>query len=90
MKKLILILAVLGFGVGGAIAGCGAKITNTGELKSYDADAKAIVVIEGDEEVKIEITEDTTIPENLSEMVGENVKVISEHGKADSVEAAAS
>ena len=90
MKTLLVLLTIIGFGVGGAIAGCGVKTTNTGKLKSYDADSKAIVVMEDDEEVTIEITEDTTVSENLKDMVGKDVKVISEHGKADSVESATS
>lgn len=86
MKSILTILAVLGLSGGSAMAGCGIKDTNTGKLKSFDEEAMAIVVSEGDKDVTLTITEATVGKDGLAEMVGQEVKVVSEHGNVDSVE----
>ena len=86
MKRIFTILAVIGLGVGSAVAGCGIKDTNTGKLKSFDEEAMSIVVTEGNKEVALTITEATVGKDGLAEMVGQKVKVVSEHGNIDSIE----
>ena len=88
MKTIVTILTVLGLATA-AYAGCGKKTTSEGELKSYDADAKSITV-EGAKKA-ISITSSTEIKDKdgndakIEDLVGGDVKVVSEHGKADSV-----
>ncbi|MXZ35017.1 MAG: hypothetical protein F4X19_02645 [Acidobacteria bacterium] len=85
----MILAAVLAFGVslGPAYAGCGKKVTNKGTLKSVDADKKTIVVAAKGEETKLSLTTGTKAigADKVADMKGKMVKVISEHGKVDSV-----
>ena len=85
----MILAAVLAFGVslGPAYAGCGKKVTNKGTLKSVDADKKTIVVAAKGEETKLSLTMGTKAigADKVADMKGKKVKVISEHGKVDSV-----
>ena len=88
MKKFLALTAILTLSLGSAYAGCGKKVTNEGTLKSYDATTKTAVVEGKDgKAATITITPSTTGADTLSTMVGKSVKVVSEHGKADSVAA---
>ncbi len=88
MKTILTILTVIGLATG-AYAGCGKKVTNSGELKSFDADAKTITV-KGSAK-PFTITSSTEIKDKdgktvkIKDLVGGDVKVVSEHNKADSV-----
>ena len=89
MKKLIALLAMASLSVG-AQAACGKKVTDEGTLKSYDAATKQVVVTKADgKDATVTLTPTTTGADKVAAMVGKAVKVISEHGKADSVAAAA-
>ena len=85
----MILASVLAFGVnlGSAYAGCGKKVTNKGTLKSVNADNKTIVIASNGAETKLSLTTGTKAigADKVAEMVGKNVKVISEHSKVDSV-----
>lgn len=83
MKKIIAIASALCLLAGAAHAGCGKKVTNTGVLKSYDAESKSIVVVGA--KGKLKITPKTKGAASLKGLVGKKVTVISEHKKVDSV-----
>ena len=88
MKTILTILTVIGLATG-AYANCGKKVTDTGELKSYDADAKTITVKGSDKPFKItsatEIKDKDGKTVKIKDLIGDDVKVVSEHNKADSV-----
>ena len=89
MKKLLALLAMATLTLG-AQAGCGKKVTDEGTLKSYDAEKKSAVIEKADgKSATVTLTPTTTGADKVAELVGKAVKVISEHGKADSVAAAA-
>lgn len=89
MKKLLTVLAIAAFSVG-AQAACGKKVTDEGTLKSYDAATKQVVVTKADgKSATVTLTPATTGADKVAGLVGKAVKVISEHGKADSVADAA-
>lgn len=95
MKKLITLLAAVAFFAGSAYAGCGKKVTDEGTLKSYDSETKQIVVDLGDgKEATLTVKPDTEYKDaegekaKAEDLVDQKVKVISEHKKVDSVEAA--
>lgn len=70
----------------GAQAGCGKKVTDEGKLKSYDAEKKVVTVEKADgQTASITLTPSTTGADKVADLVGKDVTVISEHGKADSV-----
>lgn len=85
----MILAVVLAFGVnlGSTFAGCGKKVTNKGTLKSVDADKKTITVASMGEETKLSLTAGTKAvgADKVADMKGKKVKVISEHGKVDSV-----
>lgn len=92
LKSLCLTLVVLLAG-GAAVADCGIKDTHKGTLKSVDAKANMVVVVDQNgEEIQLELTENSKITDTdgnettAMKLVGEKVKVISEHAKIDSVE----
>ncbi len=85
MKKILGILTALCLMAGASYAGCGKKVTNTGVLKSYDAESKKITVIGA--KGALTITPKTKGAKDLKALVGKKVKVISEHKKVDSVAA---
>ncbi len=87
MKKLLAFLAMVTLTLG-ANAACGKKVTDEGTLKSYDAEKKQIVIEKADgKSAKITLTPSTTGADKIQDLVGKAVKVVSEHGKADSVAA---
>jgi hypothetical protein len=91
MKKLIALIAIISLSAGSAIAGCGKKVTNEGTLKSFDAATKTLTVEGKDgKAATITLTPSTTGADAVAGLVGKAVKVVSEHGKADSVAAGAS
>ncbi|MCE9610749.1 MAG: hypothetical protein K8R23_11200 [Chthoniobacter sp.] len=90
MKKLLALTAIITLSLGSAYAGCGKKVTNEGTLKSFDAEKKQLVVEDKDgKAATITLTPTTTGADAVAKLVGKAVKVISEHGKADSVAAGA-
>lgn len=92
MKKFLALIAVVALAASSAYAGCGKKVTDEGELTSYDADTKSLVVDLGDgKTAKVTATPSTEAKGKdgkaieLADLVGKKVKVVSEHKKADSV-----
>jgi len=89
MKKLLTLLALAALSVS-VQAACGKKVTDEGTLKSYDAEKKQAVVTKADgKTATITLTPTTTGGDKATDLVGKAVTVISEHGKADSIAAAA-
>jgi hypothetical protein len=89
MKKLLALLAMASLTLG-AQAGCGKKVTDEGTLKSYDAEKKSAVIEKADgKTATVTLTPTTTGADKVAGLVGKSVKVVSEHGKADSVAEAA-
>ena len=90
MKKLLALTALLALSLGSADAACGKKVTSEGTLKSFDAATKTLTVESKDgKAATITLTPTTTGADALDKLVGKAVKVVSEHGKADSVAAGA-
>ena len=93
MKKFFAIIAAVAVSFSAAYAGCGKKVNDEGELTSYDADTKAIVVKVGKKEVKLTATPKTEFKSKdgkkakAADLVGKKVKVVSEHKKVDSITA---
>lgn len=86
MKRLLTTLAILGVSAS-AFAGCGVTTTTKGKLKSYDKDAKSIVIESEGKEVKTAVKASTKGAAELDKLVGQNVTaVISKHGYAESVD----
>lgn len=74
----------------GVHAGCGKKVTDEGTLKSFDAEKKTVVVEKSDgKSATVTLTPTTAGADKVAGLVGKAVKVVSEHGKADSVAEAA-
>lgn len=94
LKSLVL-LVVLALCAGAASAGCGTKDTHEGTLKSVDAENNTVVVVIGEEEVSLQLTSETQVTDAdgnaiaVAELVGANVKVVSEHTEIESISAAA-
>ena len=89
MKKLLTVLAMAALAVG-AQAACGKKVTDEGTLKSYNAEKKEVVVTKADgKTATVTLTPTTAGADKVADLVGKAVKVISEHGKADSIAAPA-
>ena len=91
MKKLLSILTIVAFAATAAYAGCGKKETDSGTLKSVDAEKKQITVEVAGKAVNRTLTPSTkTTAKDGSEakidaLVGKAVKVVSEPGKIDTV-----
>ncbi len=88
MNKLFAILTALCLMAGASHAGCGKKVTDTGVLKSYNAETKQIVVVGAKD--KLTITPKTQGAAQLKNLIGKKVVVISEHKKVDSIKPASS
>ena len=90
MKKLLVLATLLTLSLGSTYAACGKKVTNEGTLKSFDATTK-VLVVEGKDgkAATITLTPTTAGADTVATLVGKAVKVVSEHGKADSVAAGA-
>lgn len=88
MKKFLVLTAIVTLSLGSAFAACGKKVTNEGTLKSFDDKTKTLVVESKDgKAATITLTPTTTGADAVAALVGKSVKVVSEHGKADSVAA---
>jgi len=88
MKKFLLSIAIVALCSGSAFAACGKKVTSEGTLKSYDAEKKTLVVEGKDgKATTITLTPSTTGADAIASLIGKSVKVVAEHGKADSVAA---
>lgn len=88
MKKFLALIAIVSLSAGSAFAGCGKTTTSEGTLKSFDAATKQLVVEEkGGKATTITLTPSTTGADAIATMVGKSVKVVAEHGKAQSVAA---
>lgn len=93
MKKIFAILAAVAVSASAAYAGCGKKVDTSGALTSYDADTKAIVVTADKKEVKLTVTPTTEYKTKdgkeakAEDLVGKDVKVVSEHNKVESITA---
>lgn len=91
MKRMIALIALAGFALGTAYAGCGKKVTDTGELKAFDAEKKMITITIGGEDKKLKVTPQTAMTDaegkkaEAATLIGTKVTVISEHKKVDSV-----
>jgi hypothetical protein len=86
MKKALTLLAISTLALGSAYAGCGKVVTNEGKLKSFDAATKKLVVEGKDgKEATVTLTPSTKGADDAEKLVGKNVKVDSEHGKATSI-----
>ena len=92
MKLILSMILALAISAGAAYGACGKKVTNEGTFKTLDTDNKIIVVASKDgEEAKLVLTKDTKAVDadgkeaKLADLVGEEVTVISEHDKVDSV-----
>jgi hypothetical protein len=87
MKHIIALATVFGLAAS-AFAGCGITTTSTGKLKSYNKEAKTIVIVENGKEIKTAVKASTKGADGIDKLVGKNVTaVISKHGYAESVEA---
>lgn len=88
MKKFLAIIAIASLSAGAAVAGCGKKVTNEGTLKSYSAESKTIVVESKEgKSTNLTLTPSSSGADKVESLIGKNVKVVSEHGKIDSVAA---
>ena len=87
MKHILSIVAIFGFAVS-AFAGCGITTTSTGKLKSYDQEAKTIVIVAEGKEIKTAVKATTKGAGEIASLIGKDVTaVISKHGYAESVAA---
>ena len=94
MKKILALLAVAAIAAP-AYAGCGKKVASVGTLSAYDAATKTLtmkVMRTNDPKAKKSATKITLTPASkvmgdaaLDKLVGQQLSVISEHGKADYV-----
>ena len=89
MKQILGIIAAIAIAAGSAYAGCGKKVTDSGEATSYDADTKTLIVDGAKKPFQIQAS---TVVKNaageeveISALEGKKVEVVSEHNKADSV-----
>lgn len=89
MKQILGIIAAIAIAAGSAYAGCGKKVTDSGEATSYDADTKTLTVKGAKKPFTIQAS---TVVKNaageevdISTLEGKKVEVVSEHNKADSV-----
>ncbi len=88
MKKFLALIALVALCSGSAFAACGKKVTSEGTLKSYNAETKTAVVESKDgKSTTITLTPSTTGADTIAALVGKSVKIVAEHGKADSVAA---
>ncbi len=86
MKKLLTIITLVAFSAGSAFAACGKKVTDEGKLKSFNAEKKEVTIeVAGGKTVARTMTPDSKVTGKIEELVGKAVKVVSEHGKVDSV-----
>jgi hypothetical protein len=85
MKYILCTLAVIGLSIASSQAACGKTVTDTGKLKSFDKDSKALVIEVDGKEVKRTLTATSKGADEVEALIGKNVVVVSEHNKVDSV-----
>ena len=88
MKKFLAILTALCLMVGASYAGCGKKVTNSGQpevLRTLRRSRSSWLDAEGKKATLTITPKDTKGADKLKSLVGKKVKVISEHKKVDSV-----
>lgn len=89
MKNILSILTVLALAAA-AQAGCGAKITSKGTLKSYDADKKEIVVTVAGADTSFTLTPETDGFAKVADLKGKAVEVnVDKHVKSKVLSVAA-
>ncbi len=88
MKKILLIAATVCFAAGSSFAGCGKVDTAKGELKSFDAGSKKLVIeAKGGREVTLTLAPGAEGADGVADLVGKKVVVESSHKKVTSVKA---
>jgi hypothetical protein len=85
MKSILCTLALISLSVASSHAGCGKTVTDTGKLKSFDKDSKALVIEVDGKEVKRTLTPTSAGAEDVEKLVGKDVVVVSGHNKVESV-----
>ena len=82
MKNILSILSVLAIAAA-AQAGCGAKITSKGTVKSYDAEKKALVVTVAGADTTYTLTPETEGADKAADLKGKAVEVnVDKHEKS--------
>ena len=91
----VALLAIVALSAGSAYAGCGKKVATVGELESYDAGTKALTIDvtqtsqknQMEKTVQLTLTPDskTMGGQAIDALVGQQLSVVSEHGKVDYV-----
>ena len=91
MKKILALIASLAL-TGAVYAGCGKKITSVGKLNAIDAKKKTLAITPAAKDKKgLRLTPKTKITGangkavKIENLKGQQITVISEHGKVDSV-----
>jgi hypothetical protein len=74
MKNILSILTVLALAAA-AQAGCGAKISSKGTVKSYDAEKKALVVTVDGKDTSYTLTPETEGADKAADLKGKSVEV---------------
>ena len=92
LMKSLCLLVVIALGVGMVSAGCGTKATHQGTLSSVGEDGSSIVITVDGKDVTLSLTEATKVMDadgneiEVGSLVGEKIKVVSEHAQIDSIE----
>ena len=91
MKKILTFIVSLAL-AGAVYAGCGKKITSVGKLDAFDAKKKTLAITPPAKDKKgLRLTNKTKITgadgkvAKIEALKGQEITVISEHGKVDSV-----
>ena len=88
MKNILSILTVLALAAA-AQAGCGAKISSKGTVKSYDAEKKALVVTVAGKDTSFTLTPETEGADKAADLKGKSVEVnVDKHVKTKVVSVA--
>ena len=89
MKNILSILTVLALAAA-AQAGCGAKISSKGTVKSYDAEKKALVVTVAGKDAEFTLTPETEGLDKVADLKGKSVEVnVDKHVKTKVLSVAA-
>ena len=91
MKKILALVA--SFALASSVyAGCGKKITSVGKLNAIDAKKKTLVLdVKAEDRKGLRLTPKTKITGTdgkkvkIEDLKGQQITVVSEHGKVDSV-----
>lgn len=82
MKNILSILTVLALAAA-AQAGCGAKISSKGTVKSYDSEKKELVVTVAGSDTTYTLTPETEGADKAADLKGKNVEVnVDKHVKS--------